>query len=248
MEFKDHFSNGSADYDRYRPSYPPPLYRYLATLCADHESAWDCATGTGQSALLLAEYFSEVAATDASSKQVSKAKKHPGVRYFVASAEASSLPDQSLDLITVAQALHWFDLPRFTDEVKRVLKPEGVLAAWSYNLLNVTPAIDEVIETLYHHTLGSFWPAERKAVEQGYRAMQFPLREIEPPDFHMSKQWDLPHLIGYLSTWSAVKAYRKAQGADPLDGLEEQLSSAWGEDANTRQVTWPLTVKVWVND
>jgi len=248
VAFKDHFSQDSENYGRCRPGYPASLFRYLASKTRDHAVAWDCATGTGQAAIMLADLYSEVWATDASSEQIAKARQHAGVRYKVAPAEASTLRDDSVDLITVAQALHWFDIPAFTWEVCRVLKPSGVLAVWTYNLLHVSPDVDGVIMALYSDTLADYWPEERKLVESGYRDIDFPLRQLKPPSIHMRENWDFNHLTCYLSTWSAVKRYEKEQGRNPLEDCHDRLLSSWGDPEKTRLVSWPLTLRVWANE
>ena len=183
VSFKDHFSGHAADYSRYRPgAYPTALYQALAALAPDTARAWDCATGNGQAALGLAAHFEWVDATDASSKQIEVAQPHPRVRYATAPAEASGLVDASISLVTVAQALHWFDLPKFYTEVRRVAKPEAVIACWCYMHCAVTPAVDKATGRLYEDILGdSYWPPERKHVENAYRDLDFPFTRIELP-------------------------------------------------------------------
>jgi SAM-dependent methyltransferase len=248
IAFKDHFSQDSGNYGRCRPGYPPALFRYLASKTREHDGAWDCATGTGQAAVMLADLYSEVWATDASSEQIAKARQHARVKYKVAPAEASTLKDDSADLITVAQALHWFGIPAFTREVCRVLKPGGALAVWTYNLLHVSPDVDRVIMALYSDTLADYWPEERNMVESGYRDVDFPLKQVQTPSLPMEENWDLDHLNCYLSTWSAVRRYRQKQGRNPVAACQGELRASWGDPGESRLVTWPLTLKVWTND
>lgn len=243
--FKDHFSSSSVSYSRHRPGYPDSLFRYLSSVCQDHKLAWDCATGSGQSAVQLTKYFNRVVATDASESQINNALKHDGVTYFVATAEESRLDAASADLITVSQALHWFDLPRFTAEIERVLKPGGVLAAWSYNLLLIRPDIDEQIRYLYDTVLKEYWPAERSLVEDGYKDIDFPLTELTVPAFNMSLDWSLIQLVAYLSTWSAVNEYILKNGNDPVDIIYPELLNLWGNPQKRIQLQWPLTVRLW---
>lgn len=249
--FKDHFSANSADYAAYRPSYPAELFAWLASRAPGREGgqqvAWDCATGSGQAALGLAPHFQSVVATDASADQIDQARPHAGVTYRVARAEASGLPPASVDLVCVAQAAHWFDLPAFHAEVKRVLRPGGVLALWCYGRLQIEPALDEVIEDFYNGVLGPFWPPERRHVEAGYRDMAFPYTELPVPAFAMEADWNLDPLMGYFATWSAVKAYRQAHGRDPLPDLRARLASVWLASsvslATPKNIKWPLSLR-----
>ncbi|HWM25674.1 MAG TPA: class I SAM-dependent methyltransferase [Chthoniobacterales bacterium] len=205
--------------------------------------AWDCATGNGQAAIALAGWFERVVATDASEKQVAKAEAHARVEYRVAPAEKSGIPSGTVDLITVAQALHWFDLSRFYGEARRVLKPGGVVAAWAYKLASVTPPIDAVVGHYYSDVVGPYWPAERGLVEK-FEELTFPFAEIMAPPFEMVAEWRVDHLVGYLRTWSATQRFMAANQCDPLKGVEEDLRAAWGDAEQSRRVVWPLTVLV----
>lgn len=245
MNFKDHFSGHAQDYSVYRPGYPKQLFSYLASLCHQRERAWDCATGSGQSAFALAEHFAQVIATDASENQIANAELKTGVLYKVEPAEHSSLQNASADLITVAQALHWFDLDAFSREVCRVLKPQGILAIWTYGLHRISRDVDELVDELYGPTLDNYWPPERARVEQGYNGVQFPLSPMPAPGFSMSADWNLSQLTGYLCTWSAVKMFEQDQAYNPVEKLYDQLAAAWGKPAQTRAVQWPLTLKLW---
>ncbi len=247
MEFKDHFSTKTDDYARFRPGYPDELFAYFASLTREHLKAWDCATGSGQAAAGLADHYQTVVATDASQVQLDNAYQAKGVTYQQATAEESGLPAQSCDLITVAQALHWFDLTGFTCEVKRVLKPGGVLAVWSYNLISISAEIDKVIADFYHNVIGPFWPAERKMVENGYADVSMPMKSLELPPFNLTEQWSLSQVLGYIRTWSAIKGYQKEHNIDPVVELESQLVALWPISDEKRSVCWPLTVKVWRN-
>jgi SAM-dependent methyltransferase len=221
--FKDHFSGHADRYGAFRPTYPSELFSYLASLSPAHDLAWDCATGNGQAALALIPFFGRVVATDASSRQVAQALPNERIEYLVATAERTPLPDASVNLVTVAQALHWFDLAAFYAEVKRVTRPGGILAAWCYELHEITPEVDLVISRLYFDILGDDWPPERRLVEEGYRTIPFSFDEIEPPRFSMVAQWDLDRLLGYLGTWSAVVRHRDRCGSDPLDQIRANL-------------------------
>ena len=220
--FRDHFSGHAADYARFRPDYPEALFSYLASLAPARRLAWDCATGSGQAAAGLAPRFEEVVATDASAPQIEQAPPIPRVRYAVSPAESATLPDGSVDLVTVAQALHWFDLPSFFAEVRRVLVPGGVVAVWCYDLLSIASDIDPIVNRFYRDVVGEYWPKERSIVERGYGSLEFPFEEVEipPPGFTMEKEWTLPDLLGYVRTWSAVRRFMAARGEDPVLALE----------------------------
>jgi ubiquinone/menaquinone biosynthesis C-methylase UbiE len=246
MGFKDHFSKQASDYAKFRPRYPRKLFKYLGSVAPGRTLVWDCATGNGQAALELAEVFDRVIATDASEKQIANAQPDARVEYRVAPAENSGLESGTVDLIMVAQALHWFDLPRFYDEARRVLKPHGVLAASAYNLLTIAPAIDEVVNRYYFEVVGRFWPPERELVEK-FGQLPFPFPEIVAPAFEMIAQWNLAHLIGYLRSWSATQRFIAANDCDPLEIIAGDLGAAWGDAEQTRRVLWPLTLRVGIN-
>lgn len=243
--FKDHFSHDSDSYSRHRPGYPEALFSYLSSIANNHNLAWDCATGSGQSAVQLAQYFNRIIATDASQSQIGSAQQHERIGYVVASAENSALDDNCLDLISVAQALHWFDLGAFTDEVDRTLKEGGILAVWSYNLLTIRADIDEQVNDLYRSVLNKYWPAERRLVEQGYESIDFPYHEITTPNFSMALGWNFGQLIDYLSTWSAIKAYISDNGKNPIEIIHDRLLKLWGSPDTRMPVKWPLTVRIW---
>jgi SAM-dependent methyltransferase len=219
------------------------LFRYLATIAPGKQLTWDCATGNGQAAVVLAEVFERVIATDGSEKQIGNAEAHARVEYRVAPAENSGIESHTVDLITVAQALHWFDLERFYAEARRVLKPEGVLAVWAYKLAQVEPAIDRVVNRYYTEVVGAYWPAERVLVEK-FEDLAFPFLEIVAPPFEMAAEWNAEQLVGYLRTWSATQRFMAANQRDPLKDIEEDLRSAWGDADQLRRVVWPLTVRV----
>lgn len=243
--FKDLFSGHSQAYSTFRPGYPAGLFSKLASLCPEHHLAWDCATGSGQAAIGLAEFFDEVIATDASANQIASATPAQGVSYSVAPAEQSGLKDSSANLITVAQALHWFDLDAFTKEANRVLKPEGILAVWTYGLFSINPGLDASIKKLYGDIVGKYWAFERTMVEGGYADVEMPFDAIEIKPMEMNQQWQLADVMGYLNTWSAVREYEKATAGNPLELVYEDMLQSWGEPDTVRVVSWPLIVRAW---
>lgn len=242
--FRDHFSGVAEGYARFRPGYPPALFAWLAERAPGKRLAWDCATGTGQAALGLAEHFARVVATDASAEQVERARPHPRVDFRVAPAERSGLDDHSADLVTVAQALHWFDIAAFFCEAGRVLRPGGLLAAWCYgNPVLPDAALDRVLVHFYDDVVGAYWPPERRLILEGYASIPFPFREVAAPPLVMEADLALDGLAGYLRTWSATSRYVQAHGVDPVGPLEERLRAGWGDPAATRRVRWPLAIR-----
>ncbi|MFI5454124.1 MAG: class I SAM-dependent methyltransferase [Isosphaerales bacterium] len=241
---KDHFSGHADRYEAFRPTYPEALFAYLTSLCPFRDLAWDCATGNGQAAVAVAAYFRAVIATDASQKQIDQAHPRENVRYLVAPADAVSIDDASVDLITVAQALHWLDLPAFYAEVRRVARRACMIAVWCYQLHTIAPKIDAIIHRLYADIVGADWPPERRLVEDGYRTLAFPFEEVDSSPFQMVHSWDLNHLVGYLGSWSSVQRYRTRTGLDPLELIRAELELAWGEPGQSRDVKWPLHVRV----
>jgi ubiquinone/menaquinone biosynthesis C-methylase UbiE len=244
MTFKDHFTDQASEYARHRPTYPAALFEFLASVAPGHDLAWDCATGNGQAALGLTPYFERVVATDLSEGQLRNAFQHEKIIYRRAGAEDSGLDAGSVDLLTVAQALHWFDFDRFYTEVWRVLKPRGVLAAWSYPLHRVTPEIDRVINSFANETLAGCWPTELDLVSNGYRTIPFPFEEIEALTFTIELEWDVSDMLAYFRTWSPTRLYIERNNRDPVDDVAGPLAAAWGQPDQQRKVRWPIALRV----
>lgn len=241
--FQDYFSEAAETYAAYRPRYPAALFRWLAAAAPERGCAWDCGTGNGQAATALGDHFTFVVATDPSTSQLSHARQHARVQYAAMTAERCALRSGSAQLVTVAQALHWFDRAQFFREAERVLAPRGLIAVWMYGLLQVTPALDEILLRFHRDELGAFWPAERALVDTGYADVQLPFQEISAPKFEMAANWTLHELAGYLTSWSAVNRYRAARGTNPVISCVERLAPLWGDPAGKRPIRWPLTVK-----
>lgn len=241
-DFKDHFSDASDSYAKYRPTYPVELFHYLAGISPARDRAWDCATGSGQVAVALADTFTFVSATDASATQIEAAHAHPRVEYTVAPAEDSGLASDSFDLVTVGQAFHWFDADSFISEASRVLRPDGALAIWCYETCTVNEECDAVIDHLYSDITGEFWPPERKMIEDGYQSIELPGARIDAPEFEMTLEWTADEMLGYLGTWSASRRYAAANGHDPVALIGDSLRQAWVE--HRRAVSWPLRLRV----
>jgi ubiquinone/menaquinone biosynthesis C-methylase UbiE len=245
VTFQDHFSSVATPYARFRPSYPAALFSDLVRRARRRDRAWDCGTGSGQAAEGLAGHFRQVVATDPSGPQLRAWQRpRPGVARVACTAEAAALADASVDLVAVAQALHWFDAEAFYAEVRRVARPEGLLAVWSYDLCRVEPAVDAVLDALYHEVLGPHWAPERRHVETGYRTLPFPFdEETAPRGLVLERALTRPELEGYVGTWSAVRAARKA-GNEPLTAFRSDLASLWPDPGRRLTARWPLAVRV----
>jgi ubiquinone/menaquinone biosynthesis C-methylase UbiE len=241
--FKDHFSGVADGYQAFRPGYPAALFEWLARVAPGRERAVDLGCGSGQAAVGLAPHFEEVVGLDPSAAQLHRAEPHPRVRYRVAPAEATGLPDASADLVVAAQAFHWFDQPRLQVELRRIARPGTVFAAFTYDLCRLGPPVDEVVDRLYHDLLAGFWPPERSHVDAAYRTLPFPWPELETPALVLTEGWSLERFLGYLGTWSGVSAYRKQEGRDPLELVAEPLRLAWGAADRPRPVRWNLFVR-----
>ena len=244
MPFHDHFSNHASNYVKYRPHYPTNLFEYLASLTHEHKRVWDCGTGNGQAALGLTPYFGHVIATDPSEKQITNAVKHENIKYYVTSAEQPGFKSRTVDLITAAQAVHWFDFDVFYGEVKRILKPGGILAFWCYDLLYISPKIDKILYQYYTNIVGPFWPPERRLVEGKYQSIPLPFDELEAPKFQMKALWNLSELLGYLDTWSATQRFIRKHGFHPIRRIEERLTKVWGSPKVRKHIQWPLYLRI----
>lgn len=243
MIFKDLFSNHSDLYARARPHYPDALFDWIAAEAPACTCAWDAGCGNGQATVALATRFERVLATDPSQKQLGNAAAHPRIAYRNEPAEHTTLDDGCADAVTVAQALHWFDLVAFVAEVQRVAKPGALFAAWCYANCSVTPAVDAVIAHLYDDILGTYWSPERKLVDEGYASLALPFAPVEAPAFEMRVDWDLRQLLAYLTSWSAAQKYLKATGEGAVASVADELAAAWHEPERVRPVRWRLGLR-----
>ncbi|HVU52045.1 MAG TPA: class I SAM-dependent methyltransferase [Polyangia bacterium] len=243
MAAKDLFSRSAAGYARFRPKYPAPLFDWLAEVTPRRELCVDIGTGSGQSAVELGERFARVVALDPSEAQLAKATPHPRVTYRRGEAEATGVEPGSADLVAASQAFHWFNHPRFYDEVRRIARPGAIVAVWCYGIDSINPEIDAVVDELYSGYLGASWEPERRLVERLYRDVPFPFEELTPPPFEMHARWGLEHLVGYIETWSALGTYRRTKKDDPMKVIVPKLEAAWG-DVEQRTVTWPVGMRV----
>lgn len=242
--FKDHFSGHAQRYASARPGYPRALFEWIAALPDQRGLAWDAGCGNGQAALALAQDFDAVFASDPSAEQLAQAPRHPRIDFRVEAAEDCSLPASSVDAACVAQALHWFDLPRFFATLQRVLKPGGVLVAWTYERCRVDPAVDAVFDRLYLDRLGRWWPPERRLVERGYRDIVLPLQPVASvPDLSIELDWTLGQYLDYLRSWSASARCLRDTGQDAVAEFATAFAQAWGAPEQTRRVGWPLAIR-----
>jgi SAM-dependent methyltransferase len=244
MTVPNPFATDGDGYAKFRPRYPDALFDFLARAAPARDAVWDAGTGNGQAAVGLARWFAHVTATDASASQIEQAIPHPRVSYRVCPAEACGMEDSSFDLVSVAQAVHWFDRDRFWPEARRVLRPRGTIAIWTYLLFEITPEIDEIVRRFYSGIVGPYWPPERRLMEQRYQTIDFPFLEFDAPDFMIEQSMTLADVAGYIRTWSATRAFMKHQHQDPVDRLVEELTRAWRVPQQERLARWPVAMRV----
>ena len=239
---KDNFSKQSDLYSQFRPGYPRQLYNYLLPLVPDKKTAWDCGTGNGQVAVKLSQYFNEVYATDLSSVQIANAVTKKNIFYAVENAEETLFTDNKFDLITIAQAIHWFDFKNFYHEAERTLKPGGIIAVIGYDVFRINEEINSMIDEFYRKTTGPYWDEERKYVDDHYTTIPFPFKEIETPQFSINYNWEFDQVIGFLNTWSAVQHYIRKNNENPVEKFSEQLRKVWGSVLE-RKVSFPVFMR-----
>lgn len=244
MQPLDRFSGHANLYAQYRIDYPAELYNFVLTYCPGRQRAWDCATGNGQVAGALAELFEQVDATDISETQLILAVKNPAITYQVSRAEQTPFADQSFDLITVGQAIHWFDVNAFHQEVRRVAKPDGVLAEWGYGLVKLGSALDGIMLDFYRNRIGPYWDPQRTHIDNRYAALPFPFSNVQQATFTSRQIWTLDRFLNYLRTWSAVRQYIHENEDDPVIALGEELKPIWGD--SEREVEFPIFLRLGV--
>jgi ubiquinone/menaquinone biosynthesis C-methylase UbiE len=244
MPFRDYFSTQAKEYAQHRPVYPAAMFEYLASLAPSNELAWDCGTGNGQAALALATKFQQIIATDASATQIENAFPHERISYRVEPSEKTTIPLNSVDLITVGTAVHWFDFEPFYAEVRRVGKPGGILAVWTYSFPIIEPEIDGWLGHFYWETLAGFWPERIHYLEERYETLPFPFEELQPPEFEMEATWSVDNLIGFLGSWSAVRKLIQAQGEVAFEGPLKELKRIWGKETKEYAIRWPLYFRI----
>ena len=240
---KDRFSTDSQAYANFRPGYPDALIECMLAQTPRRNRAWDCGTGNGQLAAMLAPHFTQVDATDISATQLAQAPTIANVVYSRQPAEQTQFPDHIFDLITIAQAIHWFDFEHFYTEVRRVAAPDARIAVIGYPLLSINPKVDFVVQHLYAGILKDYWDPERHYLDEDYRTIPFPFEELPTPQFASQYDWNFEQLIGYLNTWSAIKNFQKVNELNPLQLVEADLKNAWGA-AETLQFTFPMILRL----
>lgn len=234
----DRFSKQSAMYAAFRPTYPEALYHFILSSVNGRDEAWDCACGNGQVAKDLSPFFKTVEATDHTPNQLANAFKKDNIHYSLGEAESTAFRDHQFDLVTVGQAIHWFDIPAFFNEASRVLKPGGLLAIWGYSLLSISKEIDPIITHFYTKVVGPYWDPQRKLIDNQYRGIDFPFQKIQVPAFDFSFNWTIEELEGYLTTWSAVQKFVKEQGRNPVVDLVPLIKPHWKQER--MKITFPL--------
>lgn len=244
MTFQDHFSSLARQYADHRPGYPSELFASLASLAPNRDTAWDCGTGNGQAAVELAKHFSRVVATDGSAEQIARAFPHKNIDYRVEPADRMSLQKHSIDLVTVATAVHYFPLEGFYGEVHRVLRPGGIIAVWTYHLPLIDDRVDAVLARFYHDIVGSYWPEGIEYAYKKYKTLPFPFEGLDFPSWTLEASWDMNGLLGFLSSWSATGRYLAAKNKHPLELILRDLEGAWGEPAAKKTIRWPLYMRV----
>lgn len=243
MGVQDNFKSGSDQYAQYRPSYPRELFDYLCGLVHTLDQAWDCGTGTGQVAMQLAGKFRKVYASDISLSQIAHASQADNIIYSVQEAERTDFHAAQFDLITVGQAVHWFDFDRFYAEVRRTARSQGMLCLMGYDLIQIDPHINPIIQWFYTEVIGTFWDPQRRYIDEHYQTIPFPFAALKSPKFNQRLTWDRAHLMHYLNTWSAVKHFIREKGFNPLDELERRLKPKW-PDGELKTVTFPILLRV----
>ena len=240
---KDNFSSQSERYAKHRPQYPPALLEFITSFVKNKNLAWDCGTGNGQTAKELSKYFQNVYATDISNKQIEHAVKKKNINYAVEPAEKTILQNNSVDLITVSQALHWFHFDKFYNEVKRVSTKNTVIAVWTYSLLQIDPITNSIIHNYHFNTLKDYWDEERKFVDDGYATIPFPFEQIKTPEFFIELNWDTADLDGYLNTWSALQKFIKENNYNPVPELMKEIRHTW-PDNEIKKISFPIHLKM----
>jgi SAM-dependent methyltransferase len=237
------FGEYASDYARSRPQYPVALWQWVTSLCSAHDHAWDAGCGNGQASLALAAHFNQVTATDISAEQIANATPHKKVNYITAPTEDLSFPPASLDLVCVAQALHWFDLNTFWPQVQSALKPSGLFVAIAYGVFTLNEPIDAATKQYFFDVVEPYQAAGNRMIAQGYQDIAFPFKMIDAPQMAIECEWTMEQLLAYADTWSAVARMRKEQGEDPMPAYRAALAQVWGDAAKVRRVQMPLLIK-----
>ena len=237
---EDCFSKQAEAYSQFRPEYPKEFFDFLLAQVADNEICWDCATGNGQAAKNLSQYFKKIIATDLSAEQVQHAVPDTKISYHIVSAEQAHFEPHSLDLITVAQALHWFNLDIFYSNVKRFLKPNGIIATWGYDFFTISPELDEILDPYGREFLKNYWSEKNWILIGGYKNISFPFSKIESPNFYINVSWDYYQMKGYLESWSATQKFKDKNQSDPFESIRVQVENLWGAKEQKKIISWKL--------
>lgn len=237
---EDRFSKQAVAYSQFRPEYPKELFDFLMSQVKEKELCWDCATGNGQAAKTLSQHFKKVIATDLSAEQIQQAAPDPKISYHIVSAEQAQFEAQSLDLITVAQALHWFNLDIFYSNAKRFLKSNGIIAAWGYDFFTISPELDEILDPYGREFLKDYWSNKNWILIGGYKNISFPFSKVETPNFYLNVSWDYYQMKGYLDSWSATQKFKDKNHKDPFESIKGDVEDLWGDKDQKRTISWKL--------
>ncbi|MEL0637130.1 methyltransferase domain-containing protein [Marinomonas sp. TI.3.20] len=233
----------SGIYSRARPTYPAELYYWLSHQVKSSGVVWDAACGTGQASIDLAAYFDKVEASDISESQIAEATPHRKVHYQVFPSEKTNYPDHYFDAVCIGHALHWFDLDLFWQEVKRVLKPGGLLVCWGYNWLTVGEQEDLVISEHVLSHLSSYWPVQSRLLWNQYRDIQFPFEPIDVPKFDLYCNWSVSQTMDFIRSWTAAQLLIQDEGDDFLVQANTVLRSVWSDPLHKKQIHLPFFVR-----
>lgn len=245
LKFPDHFSGVASGYAAFRPQYPAALFDWLASVCRRRDVAWDCACGSGQASRPLASHFDLVIGTDASPAQVVSAEANEATRYVIAASEQVPLGSGAADLVAVAAALHWFVNDAFFAEVRRIVRPGGVFAAWSYGMPHIAAEpVEKAVHGFINGLLGPYWPPEIRMVLDGYASIDLPFEELETPAFELEAEWTLERFLGFARTWSAVGRYSEERGEDPVQQLAAELGEFCGNEQDVLPISYRLDLRV----
>lgn len=238
------YSPYAKQYAKSRPGYPEELFKYLASLIDNHNVAWDCATGSGQAALSLVKYFDKVIATDVSREQIKNAVQHSRIEFRVCPSENSGISDNSVNLITAASAVHWFNLPEFYREAKRVMAAEGVIAVWTYHVGYIEPPFNDLFLRFYRDILSPYFSEGARLVDNRYADIVLPGKQIESKNLFVSVKWKLSDMFNFIESWSGTQEYRKRNGENPVSLIETDLRKLWGNPQQIHTLRWPIFIKI----
>ncbi|GIV22829.1 MAG: class I SAM-dependent methyltransferase [Bacteroidia bacterium] len=235
-----YFAQISALYRQARPTYPPPLFQWIAHKAPARHLLWEPGCGSGQATLSLAQYFHKVIATDPSPEQLREAPPHPHIAYRCEPAERPSLHPQSADAIAVAQAYHWFDQEAFWQAVAQVAKPGALIAVWGYgDCFSPNPHLQAFLQEA-HTQVDPYWPPERHHIQTAYQELPFPLPKLPTPTWPMEAVWPVERILAYIYTWSALRRWKEGEGW--FQAFAQEVLGTFGE-GTALPLAWPFFLR-----